>query len=145
MITLAYIAQGTDPAFGNADAHESERKTPHVQPKPPISTNSLCGKQRKAGTSHECAKHVAPRGRLSATGRARPLKASEGHNKRNERNRVHGEPEEPRPPPLRASRLKPQTEAAGEIGGEDHNGGGRQVPDEERHDVDVDRHGCGPR
>src|SRR5262245_40943714 len=32
MVTLGFIAQATDLAFDNADAQESERKTPHVQP-----------------------------------------------------------------------------------------------------------------
>src|SRR5215469_14411754 len=128
-------ARRTDPACYKADAPQSKSDAPHIQPKPSISTNSLCSQQGKADHGHECTKHIAPRRRRCALGRPRALKASEDHNKRNEHNRVHRDPEEPRPPPLRASWLKSQTEAACEIGPEDNKHGGCQVPNEDCHDV----------
>src|SRR5262245_63689087 len=102
------MARRADPACDKADACESQRKAPHIQPKPAISANSLRGKQCKTGAGHECANHTAPRRRQCALGRARALEAPEGCDKRNERKRVGCEPDGPRPPPLGASRLEPQ-------------------------------------
>src|SRR5262245_2431595 len=66
--TLGSTALHTDPACDKADADESERETPHVQPEPPISANPLAGEQRQADAGYECAEHVAPRGRRRACG-----------------------------------------------------------------------------
>src|SRR5215475_2922757 len=139
------IPRRADSARDEADANEREPETPHVQPKPSRSANSLRRKQRKTKAGHDCAEHVAPRGRRSSFDRARPLKAPEHHNKRNECDRIGCEPGEPRPPPWSASWLEPQADAAGEIRGEDNKDGGRHVPDEQRHDAAIHRHGRRPR
>jgi hypothetical protein len=63
IVTLEYTARRTNPDCDQADARECERETPQVQPKTPISTNALRREQRKTSGGHECAEHVAPRGR----------------------------------------------------------------------------------
>src|SRR5262245_30117212 len=83
-----YTARRTDPACDKANARESQRKAPYIQPKPAISANSLRGQQCKTGAGHECADHIAPRRRRCALGRARALKAPEGYDERNEHKRV---------------------------------------------------------
>src|SRR5215469_12827054 len=128
MAKLANAATHQDPGCDKADARESKSKTPHIQPKLSISTDSLCSQQGKTGHGHDCAKHIAPRRRRGALSRARAFKPSENHDKRNECNCVRGEPREPRQPPLRASWLKSQIEAAGKIGHEDDKHRGCQVP-----------------
>jgi hypothetical protein len=49
----------TDPGCDKADTRESKSKTPHIQPKLSISTDSLCSQESKTGHAHDCAKHIA--------------------------------------------------------------------------------------